>query len=241
MSQGIPMANFILLHGAASTGWLWHRVVPELQQSGHSTAAPDLPAEDPTADLHTYVEVARNAAAKFERQPVTVVAQSMAGFMAPVLATMRAVQRIVLVAPMIPLPHKTGLRWWEATGQPAAQREYLEGLGYSAADANDPEIIFIHDFDDELKAASLAHVTDQQAGPLLTPCPFATWPKVPTHVVAAESDRLFPLDFMVQQSKQRLGITPDVIPGGHMAALSQAGALAELLVRYESSGDPTAA
>jgi hypothetical protein len=59
-------------------------------------------------------------------------------------------------------------------------------------------------------------------------------------VVAAESDRLFPLDFMVQQSVERLGITPDVIPGGHMAALSQAGALAELLVQYESSGERTA-
>lgn len=231
---GEPMSKFLLLHGAASTGWLWHRVAAELHDAGYESVSPDLPSADPAADLHTYLDVAHSAADQFGSAPITVVAQSMAGLMAPVLATQRPVERIVLVTAMIPRPGETGMEWWEATGQPEAQRAYLEALGFSADDAQNPEIVFVHDFDDELKAESFNHVTDQQAGPMQTPSPFDTWPQVPTHVIAAESDRFFPLEFMRQQSLERLGMVPDVIPGGHFAMLTQASALVRLLVQYQS-------
>lgn len=45
------VTTFLLLHGAASSGWYWHLVEPILQEAGHDTVAPDLPAEDPGADL----------------------------------------------------------------------------------------------------------------------------------------------------------------------------------------------
>lgn len=228
------MANFLLLHGAASTGWLWHRVVAQLQQAGHATVAPDLPCADTTADLYTYIDVACTAAEKFGQAPLTVVAQSLSGLMVPALAARLPVARIVLVAAMIPRPNETGMQWWDATGQAEAQRVYLESLGLSAHDAQDPEVVFIHDFDDALKAESIYHVPEQHSGPLETPVMFESWPTVPTHVVAAEGDRLFPLEFMRQQAMDRLGIEPDIIPGGHLVPLTQPRALGQLLLQYES-------
>jgi pimeloyl-ACP methyl ester carboxylesterase len=56
---------------------------------------------------------------------------------------------------------------------------------------------------------------------------------VPTHVIAARDDRLFPLTFMHRQAHHRLGVTPDVIPGGHYAALTQSSALTHLLMQYQ--------
>ncbi|GAA4473426.1 alpha/beta fold hydrolase [Enteractinococcus fodinae] len=228
------MANFLLLHGAASTGWLWHRVTPELHQAGHATVAPNLPCADATADLHTYLDVACTAAATFGDASLTVVAQSLAGLMVPALVARLPVDRIVLVAAMIPRPDETGMQWWQATGQQQAQRAYLESLGFSADDAQDPEVVFIHDFDEDLKAESIHHVPEQHPGPLQTPVEFESWPQVPTHVIAAEADRLFPLDFMRQQAMDRLGIEPDVIPGGHLAPLTQPTALGRLLLQYQS-------
>ena len=228
------MANFLLLPGAASTGWLWHRVAAELHQAGHATVTPDLPCADATADLQTYRDVACSAAERFGQAPLTVVAQSLFGLMTPALAIRLSVARIVLVAAMIPRPNETGMHWWMATGQEQAQRAYLESLIFSAGDAQNPAIVFIYDFDDQLKAKSIHHVPEQHPGPLKTPVVFESWPNVPTHVIAAEADRLFPLEFMRQQAMDRLGIEPDVIPGGHLAPLTQPTALGRLLLQYQS-------
>lgn len=229
------MSAFLLLHGASSTGWLWHRVEAELQSAGHRTVAPDLPCSDPNAELVTYVDVACDAAERFGDEPVVVVAQSMAGLMAPVVASRRPVARIVLVAAMIPLPGETGREWWAAPGQAAAQRAYLDALGFAGCDPLDPEIVFVHDFDPELKAESMVHVPSQQPGALSTPCPFDAWPSVPTHVIAAESDRLFPLELMRRQARERLDVEVDTVPGGHLAALTQPKEVADFLLRYEGA------
>ena len=73
------MANYLLLHGAASTGWVWHRVEAGLRELGHRTVAPDLPCSDPAAGLEAYTDVAVRAAAVFGEESVVVVAQSLAG------------------------------------------------------------------------------------------------------------------------------------------------------------------
>lgn len=126
------------------------------------------------------------------------------------------------------------MQWWQATGQPEAQRDYLEDLGFSARDAENPEIVFIHDFEADLKAESLQHLPHQFPTPMEAPAPFQKWPAVPTHVIAAAADRLFPLEFMRGQALDRLGIVIDVIPGGHLAPLTQPSALVQLLIQYET-------
>ena len=46
---------------------------------------------------------------------------------------------------------------------------------------------------------------------------------------------MFPAAFQRQVAEERLGITPDIIPGGHMVALSNPAGLAELLDRYATT------
>ena len=62
--------------------------------------------------------------------------------------------------------------------------------------------------------------------------PRDSWPDVPTRVVASRHDRLFPVDFQRRVAQERLGITPDVVPGGHLVALSRPAPLTDLLVSY---------
>jgi len=232
------MTTALLLHGAGSTGWYWHRVTPLLESAGLTVVAPDLPADNPDATLTVYVDVAVAAVSDRGGDPVVVVAQSMAGLIAPVIATRRPVAAMILVAAMIPAPGETGHDWWAATGHAGAQRQYLASLGLGGADPFDPEVVFIHDLTADLTAESLHHVRNQSMTPFDAPSPIEAWPGVPTFVIGARGDRFFPVEFMRRQARERLGLDVDVVPGGHLVALSQPDALAERLLSYAALTSP---
>ena len=51
------MATFALVHGAWHGAWCWERLIPLLQQAGHSVVAPELPSEDGSADFDAYADL----------------------------------------------------------------------------------------------------------------------------------------------------------------------------------------
>jgi pimeloyl-ACP methyl ester carboxylesterase len=92
---------------------------------------------------------------------------------------------------------------------------------------------FFHDLAPEVKAELMARGAPQQSdAPFEKPWPLAQWPDVPTRVLQGRDDRFFPVEFQRRIAKERLGITPDEMPGGHLMALSQPRALAERLHAY---------
>jgi pimeloyl-ACP methyl ester carboxylesterase len=60
---------------------------------------------------------------------------------------------------------------------------------------------------------------------------------VPTRVIQGSDDRLFPLKFQRQVVRSRLGLELEVMPGGHLMALSQPEELAGRVLSA-SVGDP---
>jgi pimeloyl-ACP methyl ester carboxylesterase len=64
------------------------------------------------------------------------------------------------------------------------------------------------------------------------PWPCSGWPDVPTRVVVGSDDRLFPLEFQRRVVRERLGLDVDVLPGGHLMALSRPRELAEKMLSY---------
>jgi pimeloyl-ACP methyl ester carboxylesterase len=79
----LTIATFVLIHGAADSGWFWHRVEAELRGRGHDTVAPDLPCDDDSAGLAEYTDAVVEAVG--DRTDVVVVAQSFGGFTAPLV------------------------------------------------------------------------------------------------------------------------------------------------------------
>ena len=61
-------------------------------------------------------------------------------------------------------------------------------------------------------------------------CDFDAWPSVPIRVVAGADDRFFPAGFQQTVARDRLALEADVLPGGHLIALSQPVALATYLL-----------
>ncbi len=72
----------------------------------------------------------------------------------------------------------------------------------------------------------------QSETPGRSPWPLASWPAVPTRVVLATEDRLFPPAFMRRVVADRLAVAPDEIAAGHCVALSRPKELAAMLAGF---------
>jgi len=221
--------TFVLIPGAGGESWYWHLLEPELRQRGHEVIAVDLPADDDTAGLQDYADTVVKAAAN--RHNLVLVAQSMGGLTAPLVCVRLSVTRLVLVNAMIPAPGETGGQWWANTGQEQAQRENDLREGRSPDAEFDARVYFFHDVPEHIADEGLAAPTRQSATPFDQPWPLNDWPDVPTRVLSSCGDRLFPVDFQTRVAQQRLGITPERIPGGHLVALSRPAELADQLTR----------
>ncbi len=214
------MATFVLIHGAGDVGWYWHLVEADLRARGHDTVAPDLPCDDDSAGLPEYADAV--VAAIRDRTELVVVAQSAGGFTAPLVCDRVPVDLLVLVAPMIPAPGEAPDDYWAHTR-----------FGEEARDRYDDTIaLFYQDVPPELAAEALNRERPQSDARMGEPSPLQAWPGVPTRVLICRDDRLFPAGYLRRVARERLGITPDEIDGGHTPALSRPTELADRLEAY---------
>ena len=221
--------TFVLVPGAGGESWYWHRLTPLLRAAGHHAVAVDLPAADPDAGLAEYADAI--VAAADGSSEVTLVAQSLGGFSAPLAAERLDARRIVLVNAMVPVPGETFGDWWETVGQGPASRAFAEEEGRDPDAPFDVVDAFFHDVPDEVTAEAFSRGEPEQAeGSLAEPWPLPAWPDVPTSAVASRHDRLFPEALQRSYLQDRLGIEPTVIDGGHLVALSNPDGLAGVLL-----------
>src|SRR5947209_20599899 len=89
--------------------------------------------------------------------------------------------------------------------------------------------MFFHDMPQQVIDEAESYGGRQSDTPFGQPWPLAEWPDVPTRLLTGRDDRLFPAEFQRRIARERLGITPDEMPGGHLVALSHPGELAERL------------
>ena len=214
------MATYVLIHGAGDVGWYWHLVEAELRARGHDVVAPDLPCEDDLAGLPEYANAVIEVIG--DRTDLVVVAQSFGGFTAPLVCSRVAVDLLVLVAPMIPAPGEAPADYWTNTRYEDEARESYD----------DVIALFYQDVPPELAAEAVKRGRTQSEARMHEPSPLTAWPDVPTRVVLCRDDRLFPPSFIRRVAKERLGITPDEIDGGHTPALSRPTELAARLEAY---------
>jgi pimeloyl-ACP methyl ester carboxylesterase len=221
------VGTFVLIPGAGGTASYWYRVVPLLEARGHRAIAVELPGDDESAGLPEYTRLV--IAAIGGRPDVVLVAQSMGAFTAPMVCARAPVSLLVLVNAMIPRPGETPGAWWGNTGSEEARVAAARDGGYPAE--FDLDTYFLHDLPAEVLASGEASGRPEAAIAFSQPCDIGQWPAVPTQVIAGRDDRFFPLEFQRRVAKDRLGLDVDVVPGGHLAALSHPAELAGHLTR----------
>ncbi len=207
--------RYLLVPGAGGQAWFWHQLVPLLP----GAIAVELPAGDPEAGLATYADTIVRAAGP-PSEPVTVVAQSMGGLSAPLVCDRLPVAELVLLNAMVPRPGETGHQWWQATGHHDVFTDEMDLMQH-----------FFHDVPEEITRQAQAMGEPEQTGrPFDDPWPLAAWPQVSTRVLTGSDDRFFPAEFQRRVARERLGLEPVLVPGGHLAALSRPRELAAALV-----------
>jgi hypothetical protein len=221
------VTDFVLVPGAGGIATpYWRLVTAQLQRAGHRAVPVDLPGGALDAGLPEYSGLIANAMDDCE-EPI-VVAQSLGGFSAVMACEQVRARQLVLTNAMVPFPGETPGSWWEATGAVEARVAAAQVGGY---DANfDLTTYFLHDLSATDAAAVLANPGYEADIVFGQPCDIKSWPDVPTSAVVGRDDRFFPLAFQQQLLRERLGVSPTVIAGGHLVALANPGGLSEVLL-----------
>jgi pimeloyl-ACP methyl ester carboxylesterase len=227
--------TYALIPGAGGDPGYWQLLAPLLSERGHDVVPVRLPAGDDSAGWEAYADAIVDAIGR--PRSVILVAQSLAGFCAPLVCDRLPVELLVLLNGMIPRPGETGGEWWSATGQGEAMREHLQAIGLPPDAAEDDAAVYFHDVPAAVREEAFGREEPQQSWtPMEEPWPLDAWPDVPTRVLAGRDDRLFPASFQRRVADERLGIDADEIEGGHLVALSRPRELVERLEAYRLAG-----
>jgi pimeloyl-ACP methyl ester carboxylesterase len=220
--------SFVLVPGAGGNAGYWQLVQPLIREAGFSSTAVSLP-NWPGATFSDHADAIVVAAGA--PSEVTLVAQSMGAFSAPLTCDRLPVAQLVLLNAMIPAPGETAGEWWGNTGQAEAMRANDLREGRDADAGFDAQTHFLHDIPPDV--LPLLSSGDEPPADSLFETAFALnrWPDVPTTVIAGRDDRFFPYEFQRRVAKERLGLDAEQLSGGHLLALSQPQTLARRLLR----------
>jgi pimeloyl-ACP methyl ester carboxylesterase len=220
----------LLIHGAYTSPWHWHRLVPLLEEAGCTVVVPELPCDDPEAGIEQYV-AAVEAELGDAPQPPLVVGSSLGAVTACVVASRRPVRGLVTVCGVVPAAGRAVAEDAAEMTQPAFAASIDANPDGSTTFRPDAacEIVF-HDSEPELAREAASRLRRQAARPLVEPCPFDALPDVPRMGIVSDLDRLLRPEWLDRAVRERLGVEPTVLTGDHAPMLSQPDRLAALLL-----------
>ncbi len=224
--------NIVLVHGSYHGAWCWDRLAPELERLGHTLTAVELPISNPASGASEYAD-AIEAQADWSEPPV-IVGHSTGGLSIPIVATRRPVRQLVFLASMLPKPGMS------ANDQRAA--EPIDGPGPSGSAewtdlGNDVWLVgpntatemFFPDAAPADAAWATSQLRPQSYRAMNEVTPLTQWPDLPSAYIVCRDDRAVSADWGRKAARQRLGVEPVEIDGGHSPFLTRPMELAHLI------------
>lgn len=228
--------DIALVHGSYHGAWCWDFLRPELERLGHRVATVDLPISDTTLGASEYadaVSAAIDAGLGPGSMPV-VVGHSMAGLILPIVASRRAVARLVFLAAFLPVPGRS------ANDQRAHER--IDGLlPPKVAEWTDlgddvwmvgPRTateLFYHDAPAAVARWATQRLRPQAYRVLQEETPLQAWPQVTSSSIVCRDDRAINPAWVRAAARERLGIDPIELEGGHSPFLTRPADLARII------------
>lgn len=241
------MAFFALVHGGAHGGWCWERLVPELEALGHRASAPDLPFDDPhgVSDwADTVVDTIPPDAGR-----TVVVGHSLGGLCIPVVAERAAVDHLVFLGAMVPVPGRSMMEVMAdepdtfrdvevaETVRDVIDTKAFEGAGDAVMPYAQAHAMFYGDLDETTARSAWQRLRRQGLTSFTEPSPLERWPDVRSTYVLMKDDGAVNPEWSRRVARGRLaeagrhGSDLVELEGSHSPFFSRPRELAELLDR----------
>lgn len=224
--------NLVLVHGSYHGAWCWERLTPFLEAAGHRVTAVDLPISDPALGASAYADAVIDQADWSE--PPILIGHSMAGLVIPIVAARRSVRQLVFLCAILPKPGSSAneQRASEAIDGtvPPRTAEWTDlGDNVWRVGPNTAREVFFSDATDEDAAWATARLVPQAYRVMGETTPLGVWPEVPGAAIVCRDDRAFNPDWLRRATRERLGVEPVEIDGGHSPFLTRPAELARVL------------
>ncbi len=231
--------TFVLIHGFQHNGATWYPLVEALGRLGAPAVTLDLPCEDPEAGLRDYADIVLSRIEPLD--DVVLVAHSLGGLTAPIVAAERRVRRLTLLCASIPevgMSHDEQCAAapdisTECTRRVAQRLELADDGMYAPFREEDAIDLFYHDCSPALQRWALTQLRRQGPRMEADVSPLVAWPDVPLQAIICRDDHMVSGDWHRRVLRERFDIAPEELPGGHSPFLARPAELADLLVQPE--------
>ena len=223
---------FVLVHGAWHDARAWDLLCAELDRRDRRAVAVELPSDAAAVGAPGYARTIAAAVREVGPEPPVLVGHSMSGIAIPLVPALAPVRRLVFLAGLVPAP---GRRMADLQ----AEEPMLGDTGGIARDElgrsywTSPEAAIAtlyHDCDHELAHEAASRLRPQARTPHEEPCPLAAFPDVPTSYILMREDRMVRPEWSRIVCRDRLGVEPVELPGGHSPMLADPDLLAATLI-----------
>jgi len=234
-------ADVVLVHGAYHGSWCWELLRPELESRGHRVVTPDLPISDPDRTLGDYATAV--AAAMSPDRPAVLVGHSMSGLVIPLVASRRPVFRLVFLAAFVPRLGVSANEQRRAESidrlPPPSMAEWTDlGRNVWTIGPNTARELFFHDVAPDVAERAVDRLRAQAYDVFAEPSPLDRWPAVPASSIVCRDDRSVSPDWSRATARERLGVEPVDLDGGHSPFLTRPAELAAVLSTFAQGQRP---
>jgi hypothetical protein len=226
------VATFVLVHGAWHGSWCWEPVVAELEQRGHRALTVDLPIADPAAGVDEYVAAVADVLAEAGDDAI-LVAHSLSGLIAPIVAERCGVARVIYLGAILPVPGESLLVRLEPEGVLATDFFGALEVGDDGTASFPEELagqVFYGDCTPADRDWAVAQLGRQSFTVAAAPCPLDAMPAVPSDYIVMADDATLSPAWCRQAARDRLGVEAHELAGGHSPFITRPGELTDLLV-----------
>ena len=223
---GYRVSTLGLVHGGGFGAWCWERLIPELEARGHAATTVDLAPEDQAGGAAHCAEAVARAFAAID--DLVLVGHSIAGLIVPLVAAQRPLRRLVFLHALLPRPGQSVL------DQLGTEPDMFNPEMFTApAPFWEDEAVAIrfllHDCPPEIAHDTFRRLRPEPGVLGSEVTPLHAWPDVPCASIVCADDRTATPTWARRAARERLGIEPTELPGGHCPFLSRPDQLAEAL------------
>ncbi len=224
--------DIALVHGSYHGAWCWELLTPELERLGHRVITMDLPISDPSLGAADYA-AAVEAALDPDSEPV-LVGHSMAGLVIPLVAARRPIRRLVFLTAFLPKPGLSADQQRKSEpidGQlPPTTAEWVDlGQDVWMVGPNTATELFFDDATPAMARWATQRLRPQSYGVMKEVTPLVAWPDVESRSIVCRDDRALNPVWVRAAARERLGVDPIELPGGHSPFLTRPAELARVL------------